>query len=90
MRKYKLIHAADIETDEKKQDEIYTNRIGCTVEILALIKDTSCILKYITDNKGNPKEGLLTTSIVQEIAKSDNDAIIIFTTCNTRYTLKEV
>lgn len=88
MKKYKLISAKDINTNEARTDKASQNRIGCTYNIIAPVKGAHCIMQYLTDSNGDIKEGATVTSSVQNFHHIGN--CFVLTTLNTIYTFKEV
>lgn len=71
-------------TKETRTDGRYPLRIGSEVEFYRRPCEGECmLLLYITDNKGNPKDGILRTSTVQSIERSVSG--IAVTTRNSIY-----
>ena len=75
-----IVHA---DTGKTRTDGRYPQRIGSTVEFyVPPTIGNSMILSYIADNAGNPKTGILPTSTIQNIIKTDTVIAV--------YTLKSV
>ena len=88
--KYKIIDIKDIKTLKTRTDGRYPLRIGSIVTLLnPNLKYNDCaFLEYIKDNQGNPKEGVLRTSIVHMIEIDGLDTILH--THNSIYYLKAI
>lgn len=87
MRKYKITDIKSVQTGETRTDGRYPIRIGSIVSIYFLVKNYALLLIYHKDNQGNPKEGMLKTSAVQNIEKCDSKTIV--RTLNSIYYLEE-
>ena len=76
------------ETNETRTDGKYPQRIGCTVEFLIepMVDDVMFLL-YLLDNHGNPKEGCIRTSRVEDIIETDTEFVV--TTRNSVYYLEK-
>lgn len=71
-----IVHA---DTGKTRTDGRYPQRIGSTVEFYYPPKVGECMIYcYITDNEGNPKDGALRTSVVQNIIETDT-VIAVYT-----------
>lgn len=71
-------------TGKTRTDGRYPLRIGSTVEFYVPPKVGECmLLSYIADNQGNPKDGILRTSIVQNIIETET--VIAVYTLNSVY-----
>ena len=71
-------------TNETRVDGRYPQRIGSNVEFYAQPSiGNVMVLSYITDNQGNEKEGILRTSLIDNIV--ENETEIIITTVNSVY-----
>ena len=80
-----IIDIKHVSTGETRTDGRYTGRIGSEVEFCS---EAPCIglcmfLSYVKDNQGNPKSGILRTSIVRDVERTE-DALIV-TTMNSIY-----
>ena len=76
-----IVHA---DTGKTRTDGRYPQRIGSTVEFYYPPRVGECMVYYyITDSEGNPKEGMLRTSIVQHILETDK--VIAVYTLNSVY-----
>lgn len=64
-------------TNETRTDGRYPLRIGSTVDFY-MKPDIGypMFLSYITDNQGNAKEGILRTSLVENISETNTEIII--------------
>lgn len=87
--KFKILSITGID-GTPRNDGRYPQRINSTVEIYEeyIRVGSPFMWHYITDGQGNPKEGHLTTSRVENIEKPDNKLII--TTRNSVYALERV
>lgn len=73
-----------VESDTTRKDGRYPLRIGSDVEFLVEPKiGEVMILDYKSDNQGNPKKGLLRTSVVRDIYQTETELVII--TINSIY-----
>ena len=80
----KIIDITHADTGKTRTDCRYPLRIGSTVEFYYPPKVGECMLySYITDNQGNPKDGILRTSIVQNIIETET--VIAVYTLNSVY-----
>lgn len=80
----KIIDIVHADTGKTRTDGRYPLRIGSTVEFYARPNVGECMVYYyITDNEGNPKNGVLRTSIVKDIIETDK--VIAVYTCNSVY-----
>ena len=80
----KIIDITHADTGKTRTDGRYPLRIGSTVEFYYPPRVGECMLySYITDNLGNPKDGVLRTSIVQNIIETET--VIAVYTCNSVY-----
>lgn len=80
----KIIDIVHADTGKTRTDGRYPQRIGSTVEFCVSPKVGEWMLySYITDNQGNPKDGILRTSIVQNIIETDT--VIAVYTLNSVY-----
>jgi hypothetical protein len=73
---------------EERTDGRYPLRKGCIVNITHLQSGEVMILEYIKDNKGNPKEGYLRTSLVDDY--EDYVSVVTVYTMNSGYYLKKL
>lgn len=63
-----------VNTNETRTDGRYPLRIGSNVVFYYPPEVGSpAFLQYITDNQGNPKEGILRTSAVANIVETDKE-----------------
>ena len=68
----KIKNITYVETNETRTDGRYPIRIGSEVELYApLVIGDRMLLSYVKDNEGNPKEGVLVTSAVKDIKKTE-------------------
>ena len=82
-----IVHA---DTGKTRTDGRYPQRIGSTVEFYAPPVIGQCMyLFYVADNEGNPKDGYLRTSIVQNIIEVGT-VIAVYTLNSVYYFEKEV
>lgn len=80
----KIVDIVHADTGKTRTDGRYPLRIGSTVEFYEQPKVGEWMMYYyVTDNKGNPKEGVLRTSIVKNIIETDK--VIAVYTCNSVY-----
>lgn len=80
----KILDIQSVETCETRTDGKYPLRIGSTVEFYRKpIAGVPMILKYVTDNQGNLKEGYLTTSSVIDV--DETKEYVVVTTKNSIY-----
>ena len=85
---YKIIDIKHKETNQTRTDGRYPLRIGSVIEFYIEPTVNQCgFLVYIYDNKGNSRDGVLRTSIIDKIEYSENKMII--TTCNSIYILEK-
>lgn len=71
-------------TNETRVDSRYPQRIGSNVEFYVQPSiGNVMVLSYITDNQGNEKEGILRTSLIDNIVENETEVII--TTVNSVY-----
>lgn len=76
------------ETNETRTDGKYPLRIGSTVEFMFKpVVDDVMFLEYVMDNQGNPKNGCLRTSRVEDVVETDTE--IVVTTRNSIYYLEK-
>lgn len=69
----KIIDIAHADTGKTRTDGRYPLRIGSTVEFLCPPTVGECMhYSYIADNQSNPKDGVLRTSVVQNIIETDH------------------
>jgi hypothetical protein len=81
-----IVHA---DTGKTRTDGRYPQRIGSTVEFYYPPKVGECLVYcYITDNEGNPKDGALHTSVVQNIIETDT-VIAVYTRNSVYYFEKD-
>ena len=74
----KIKNITYVETNETRTDGRYPIRIGSEVNFAfyePTIGNVMC-LEYVKDNKGNPKEGLLRTSIVHDVIETETEIIV--------------
>jgi hypothetical protein len=69
-------------------DGRYPLRIGCIGDIMNLESGFCMLFAYTTDQNGNPKEGVLRTSIVKDW-RLENRCVIV-NTLNSEYVLEEL
>lgn len=73
-----------VDTNETRTDGRYPLRIGSNVIFYFPPEVGSpALLQYVTDNQGNPKEGVLRTSTVANIVETDTK--IYLETLNSVY-----
>lgn len=66
-----------VETNKTRTDGRYPQRIGSEVEFYLPLSVGDCMyLNYISDSQGNPKTGVLRTSVVQNIGKVEDEIIV--------------
>ena len=92
MNKYKITNITDL-NNQPRTDGLYPNRIGSIVEVVNLDNDTlntgNClVMAYLQDNKGNNKEGLLVTSMIQSAIIDINKNKLKIYTLNSVYYLE--
>lgn len=74
----KIKNITYVETNETRTDGRYPIRIGSEVNF-AFYEPTIgnvMYLEYVKDNEGNPKEGLLRTSIVHDVIETETEIIV--------------
>lgn len=74
----KIKNITYVETNETRTDGRYPIRIGSEVNFAfyePTIGNVMC-LEYIKDNEGNPKEGMIRTSIIHDIKETENEIIV--------------
>lgn len=74
----KIKNITYVETNETRTDGRYPIRIGSEVNFTfyePTIGNVMC-LEYVKDNEGNPKEGLLRTSIVNDVIETETDIVV--------------
>ena len=76
----------------RRRDGRYPQRIGSLVQIeeAYLTEGIPLALEYIEDGKGNPKQGVLTTSPIVNIGHDVLRSQIGVTTRNSVYHLREI
>jgi len=75
-------------TNQTRTDGKYAQRIGSEVEFHIQPEIGMCMfLKYIKDNKGNDKTGILRTSVV--VSVFENESEIVVATYNSIYYFEE-
>jgi hypothetical protein len=80
----KIVDIVHADTGKTRTDGRYPLRIGSTVEFyIQPTVGNVMLLSYITDNQGNPKDGILRTSIVQNIIETET--VIAVYTLNSVY-----
>ena len=73
------------DTGKTRTDGKYPQRIGSTVEFYIPPTIGQCMyLSYVLDNQGNPKEGYLRTSIVNNIIETET-VIAVYTRNSVYY-----
>ena len=87
---YKIIDIKHKNTGKTREDGRYPLRIGSVIDFFAYEPTVNqcAMLSYVSDNKGNPKQGTLRTSFVEEIFEDDNE--LILTTNNSIYILEKI
>lgn len=64
-------------TNKTRTDGRYPQRIGSNVEFYVQPSiGNVMVLSYITDNQGNEKEGILRTSLIDNIVENETEVII--------------
>lgn len=64
-------------TNTTRTDGRYPQRIGSNVEFYVQPSiGNVMVLSYITDNQGNEKEGILRTSLIDNIVENETEVII--------------
>lgn len=74
----KIKNITYVETNETRTDGRYPIRIGSEVNF-AFYEPTIgdvMYLEYIKDNEGNPKEGVLRTSMFYNINRTENEIVV--------------
>ena len=89
MKLYRIVRITDL-LGQDKTDEASQRRLGSTYKIVQIIQNCPMVLKYVTNNTNNSKEGYLHTSTVQNIDYSSSDDQYIVTTSHSIYFLKGV
>ena len=80
----KILDIQSARTNETRTDGRYPLRIGSTVEFYTNpLPGCSMVLDYVSDNQGNPKSGLLRTSVVVDVEETKDE--IVITTVNSIY-----
>lgn len=86
----KIIDITHADTGKTRTDGRYPLRIGSTVEFyMPPVVGAAMHLSYVADNQGNPKDGVLSTSIVKNIIETDT-VIVVYTRNSVYYFEKEV
>lgn len=86
----KIVDIQYADTGKTRTDGKYPERIGCEVALWGPIEcDEPMILRYITDNRGNPKNGGLITSPVAGWIESEDGDIRQVATMNSIYEFGE-
>lgn len=74
----KIKNITYVETNETRTDGRYPIRIGSEVNFAfyePFIGDVM-YLEYVKDNEGNPKEGVIRTSIVYDVKRTENEIVV--------------
>lgn len=78
-----------VQNGATRTDGRYPQRIGSNVEFYIQPECGDCMwLQYVTDNQGNPKDGVLRTSLVTSI--KDVGLELVVDTMNSRYIFSKV
>ena len=86
---YKMIDIKHRIGGETRTDGRYPLRIGSTFNFYLPLKLGECaFLEYVTDNKGNSKDGILRTSLVESYFKDEDT--LVFSTVNSVYVMEEI
>ena len=84
----KILDIKSIKTNETRADGRYPLRIGSTVDFYRTpIPGVPMLLSYISDNQGNPKQGILRTSNVIDVDETEYEVIVF--TLNSIYHLEK-
>lgn len=84
----KIKNITYVDTNETRTDGRYPLRIGSEVNFFSpLMIGASVALSYVKDNEGNPKEGYLVTSTVNDVEETDTE--IVVKTRNSIYHLEK-
>lgn len=86
---FKIKDIRNIMTGHTRTDGRYPLRIGSTIYFFAEPKLNDCMyISYVADNQGNPKDGLLRTSLIKNIIDCDTEIIIY--TMNSVYSFERL
>lgn len=74
----KIKNITHAETNETRTDGRYPIRIGSEVNFAFYEPTVGDVmyLEYVKDNEGNPKEGVIRTSIVYDVKRIENEIIV--------------